>query len=259
VYGAATRFAGCTHRFLRLEQSNRYIPDFSSLPDADLDAATICFLNYPNNPTGACVSERTFRDALRLGKNRKILIVNDAAYADVYSGDDPPPLLCAQPGASEMPMIEFFSFSKSFSITGWRVGFAVGRRDVIEALAHLKANLDSGVFGAIQEAVSVTLETGGTGYADKMRSEYSKRRDRVVGVLDKLGFQTLATYATFYIWARVPEPFNSMDYALHLLENGDVLVTPGTGFGEAGEGYFRIALTQPVERIEEALRRIERL
>ncbi len=260
VYGAAATFAGCDLRALTLEESNGFLPDFASLSDAELAAATLCFLNYPNNPTGALADGRIFGDALRLGTAHEIVIANDAAYADVYYGDEPPPLLCAQPGAAEAPMIEFFSFSKTFSITGWRVGFAVGRRDVIEALAHIKANLDSGVFGAIQEALSVTLDADGDDYARAMREEFKKRRDRTFELVGKLGFQTFPTCATFYVWARVPDPFlTSMDFVLHVLERADVLVTPGAGFGRGGEGYFRIALTQSVEKIEEALHRMGRL
>jgi len=131
---------------------------------------------------------------------------------------------------------------------------------VIEALAHVKANLDSGVFGAIQEAVSATLDADGDDYARAMREEFKKRRDRTVELMGKLGFQTFPTCATFYVWARVPDPSStSMDFVLHVLERADVLVTPGAGFGRGGEGYFRIALTQSAEKIEEALRRMGRL
>jgi len=256
VYHAAVQFAGSRVRFYGLDAQRDFAPAWDRVSEVDLDAARILFLNYPNNPTGATVDGSMFRSALTLAKERGTIVVNDAAYADVYFDGTPPPLLCEQPGALEAPVVEFFSFSKTFCITGWRVGFAVGRRDVIEALAHLKANLDSGVFGAIQEAVARTLDTDGDRYAGEMREEFGKRRRRAVEVLGKLGFDCSPACATFYVWVKVPGPSTSMDYALQLLERANVLVTPGRGFGAGGEGYFRIALTQPLERIEEALCRV---
>jgi len=256
VYGAAVQFAGARALFYSLDAERGFAPAWDRLPQSDLDAARLLFLNYPNNPTGATVDAGVFRDALTLSSERGTIVVNDAAYADVYCSRTPPPLLCEQPGALEAPVIEFFSFSKTFCITGWRIGFAVGRRDVIEALAHLKANLDSGVFGAIQEAIARTLDGGGDGFAEEMRGEFEKRRRRAAELLAKLGFDCFPACATFYVWVKVPEPSTSMDYALRLLERANVLVTPGRGFGVGGEGYFRIALTQPLERIEQALDRI---
>lgn len=256
VYHAAVQFAGSRVRFYGLDAQNGFAPAWDRVLESDLDAARILFLNYPNNPTGATVDGSVFRNALTLAKERGTIVVNDAAYADVYFDGTPPPLLCEQMGALEAPVVEFFSFSKTLCITGWRVGFAVGRRDVIEALAHLKANIDSGVFGAIQEAVARTLDTDGDRYAGEMREEFGKRRRRAVELLGKLGFDCSPACATFYVWVKVPGPSTSMDYALQLLERANVLVTPGRGFGGGGEGYFRIALTQPLERIEEAMCRV---
>jgi LL-diaminopimelate aminotransferase len=258
VYNAAALFAGARASFFELDAANGFAPRWDRLPDSDTNSGRILFLNYPNNPTGAVASAECFRRAIELANARGTIVINDAAYADVYTLETPP-LLSAQPGALDAPVIEFFSFSKTFCITGWRVGFAVGRPDVIEALAHLKANLDSGVFGAIQEAVAVTLDTDGDRYAETMRREFSARRARAVELMGRLGFDCSPACATFFVWAKVPRPFASMDYALHLLEKTDVLVTPGNGFGRAGEGCFRIALTQPLERIEEALHRLGKL
>lgn len=259
VYSAAARFAGARIRFFRLDPSEGLAPAWEELSDSESRSARMLVLNYPNNPTGATIDEPGFDTALDLARANGTIVVNDAAYADVYFGESPPPLLCGRREALAQPVIEFFSFSKTFCITGWRVGFAVGRRDVIAALAHLKANLDSGVFGAIQEAVARTLETDGDAYAARMRTEYGRRRDRAVDALAKLGFECAPGCATFYVWAKVPRPFASADYAVHLLERADVLVTPGAGFGRNGDGYFRIALTKPLDRIEEALVRIGRL
>jgi LL-diaminopimelate aminotransferase len=259
VYSAASAFAGCEVSRFSLEGSNGFLPDFSKITDDRSKPAKIIFLNYPNNPTGASVDAGVFRRALEFGSMHGTVVANDAAYAEVYFDDAPPPLLTGQSGALDLPVVEFFSFSKTFCITGWRIGFAVGRRDVIDALAHLKANIDSGVFCAIQEAVAATLDNEGDDYADCMRSEFKARRDAAVSLAGKLGFDCLDTCATFYIWAGVPKPFDSMSYALHLLERTNVLVTPGKGFGDGGEGYFRIALTQPVHKIEEAFDRIKRM
>ncbi len=256
VYGAAVQFAGARGVSCRLDAGSGFAPAWHGLPESDLERVRLLFLNYPNNPTGATVQAAEFQRAVTLARERGTIVVNDAAYADVYFDRTPPPLLCEQPGALEAPIVEFFSFSKTFCITGWRIGFAVGRRDVIEALAHLKANLDSGVFGAIQEAVARTLDGDGDRYAERMREEFGRRRRRAVELLAKLGFDCFPACATFYVWVKVPQPAASMDYALDLLERADVLVTPGRGFGEGGEGYFRIALTQPLERIEEALGRL---
>lgn len=259
VYSAASAFAGCDVKELPLDISNGFLPDFSRIGVDHSRHPRLIFLNYPNNPTGASAGESVFSGALEFGASHGSLVANDAAYADVYFDESPPPLLCGQAGALDHPMIEFFSFSKTFCITGWRVGFAVGRRDVIDALAHLKANIDSGVFSAIQAAIAATLDSEGDDYARRMRSEFKTRRDAAVGLAARLGFDCLDTCATFYIWARVPEPFDSMGYALHLLEHANVLLTPGNGFGRGGEGYFRIALTQPVDKIEEAFDRIKGL
>jgi LL-diaminopimelate aminotransferase len=258
VYAAASGFAGARVTTFGLEADSGFSPRWDELTSAATTSARLLFLNYPNNPTGATVGADTYRRALELAKLRGTVVVNDAAYADVYFGEAPP-LLCAEAGALESPTIEFFSFSKTFCATGWRVGFAVGRRDVIEALAHFKANVDSGVFGAIQEAVAETLDTDGDDYARAMRREFEKRRARASGLLGKLGFECSPACATFYVWVKVPRPFESMEYALYLLERANVLITPGRGFGEGGEGYFRIALTQSLERIEEALHRIGRV
>jgi LL-diaminopimelate aminotransferase len=257
VYYSAAVFAGAEVSFFELDPADGFSPPLERLSGGG-GPGRLVFLNYPNNPTGAAAPASCFQRAIEMARSGGSIVVNDAAYADVYF-EEAPALLCAQPGALEAPIIEFFSFSKTFCITGWRVGFAVGRRDLIEALAHLKANLDSGVFGAIQEAVAATLDGEGDVYAAGMRREFAARRARSVEQLGRLGFACSPACATFYLWARVPGPFSSTEYALHVLEKADVLVTPGRGFGAAGEGYFRIALTQPIERIEEALSRLGKL
>lgn len=258
VYHSAATFAGARMRTLALNEANAFVPDSAALESALRDAR-LCVLNYPNNPTSATASVETFAKAIELSDRYGVIVANDAAYADVYTGAEPPALLIAQAGALDRPVIELFSFSKMYSITGWRVGFAVGRRDVIDALAHLKANIDSSVFGAIQSAVGATLDGTGDAYAKWMRGCYRERRELATRLLAKRGFHCHPSYATFYLWLRVPHPWKALDFTQHLLETADVLVTPGVGFGEAGEGYFRIALTQPVARVEESIHRLAKL
>lgn len=256
VYNSAAGFAGCRPATLPLDATRGFLPDFDALGARMLENARLCFLNYPNNPTSATGDRGTFQRALSLARDHQVIVSNDAAYADVYYDGRPPELLCASPGALETPIVEFFSFSKTYCITGWRIGFAVGRADVIEALAHMKANIDSGVFGAIQEAIALTLETDGDDFADSMRREFQARRDLATTQLERLGFQSHPTCATFYVWARVPDSRSSMDFAMDVLEKANVLVTPGSGFGTGGEGYFRIALTRSLADLEAAFDRM---
>jgi len=259
VYHSAATFAGCDVSTVTLAESSGFIPDPSHLSRACEAGARLLFLNYPNNPTSATAAPDLFATVLELSRRYGVVVANDAAYADVYAEGSATALLCEQRDLLESRAIEFFSFSKMYSITGWRVGFAVGHRDIIGALGHLKANIDSGVFGALQEAVGATLDGDGDAYCEQMRRRYRKRRETAGRLLDKLGFHCFSSCATFYLWVRVPSAQQSMDFAIQMLDRADVLVTPGVGFGAAGEGYFRIALTQPVDRIEEAIHRLARL
>ncbi len=259
VYRSSAMFAGCEVSGIGLSESNGFLPDPSQLSRACESGARLLMLNYPNNPTSAAAEESLFADALELSERYGVVVANDAAYADVYTGDGATAVLCGQENALESRAVEFFSFSKMYSITGWRVGFAVGHRDIIGALGHLKANIDSGVFGAIQEAVGATLDGDGDTYCERLRLRYRERRETAGRLLDRLGFHCFSSCATFYLWVRVPSAQRSMDFAMHVLDRADVLVTPGVGFGAGGEGYFRIALTQPVDRIKEAINRLAKL
>jgi LL-diaminopimelate aminotransferase len=259
VYRSAAMFTGCRIANLELRESGAFLPDISTLTESCRRGAKLCFLNYPNNPTSAPGDADVFAQALELSDRYGAIIANDAAYADVYNRGKPTPLLCAQDGALERRMVEFFSFSKTYSITGWRVGFAVGHRDIIDALSNLKANIDSGVFSAIQDSVAKTLDSDGDRYADEMRRRYEERRGTAATLLEKLGFPCFKSYATFYLWLRVPSTEKSVEFAVRALGRANVLVTPGVGFGAGGEGYFRIALTQPSDRLEEAARRLAEL
>lgn len=251
VYHSSALFAGCEPVSIPLTEDNAFFPRFNDLPAGGWDRTSLCFLNYPNNPTSAVAHQTDLLGALEYMDERNVILANDAAYADLYF-DTPPPVLSSLPGALERRVIEFYSFSKLFCITGWRIGFAVGNRELIEALSHLKANIDSGVFGAVQEAVARTLEDDGELFAADIREQFRARRNAALAVLEKLGLRCYYPRATFYVWVEVPAPWKSMEYALMILEKANVLVTPGSGFGPGGEGFIRIALTCDVERLEEA-------
>lgn len=251
VYNSSALFAGCEPVAVPLAEDNAYFPRFEALPPDEWKRTTLSYINYPNNPTSAVARRDDLLRTLEFMDDRGVILANDAAYADLYF-DRPPPVLSALPGALERRMIEFFSFSKIFCITGWRIGFAVGNRRLIDALSHLKANIDSGVFGAVQEAVARSLDDDGDDYAAANRDLFRERRDAALAILDKLGLRCYYPRATFYIWVAVPAPWQSMEYALMILEKANVLVTPGIGFGAGGEGFIRIALTCDLERLEEA-------
>ncbi len=251
VYHSSALFAGCRPVSLPLEEKHGFLPQFDSIPESDLRGARLCYINYPNNPTSSVAGEAFFRETLDFMERHGLIVANDAAYADIYF-ESRPRALCSIEGALDRATIEFFSFSKMLCITGWRVGFAVGNSEVIEALSHLKANVDSGVFGAIQEAVARTLNEDGDSYAEEVRARFRERKDVAVATMERMGFRCVRPRATFYVWVEVPAPWTSMEYALLLLEKADVLVTPGIGFGERGDRFFRMALTCPPDRLEEA-------
>jgi LL-diaminopimelate aminotransferase len=214
------------------------------------------FLNYPNNPTAAVATEGFFKEAIELAAKYNIIICHDAAYSEMYYDNEKPISFLNVEGAKDVG-IEFHSLSKTYNMTGWRIGFAVGNKDVIAGLGKIKTNLDSGVFQAIQEASIIALQTDDS-ILSGIRNTYQKRRDTLYEGLRGLGIQINKPKATFYLWAKVPKGFDSTTFVAHLLEKTGVLGTPGVGFGAHGEGYIRFALTQPVERIKEAVGRIRK-
>ena len=256
VYNSSALFAGALPHTMPLLSSNGFWPDLDTIEKGILRRARMAYFNYPNNPTSATASEEMFADALELCNKNGIIMVNDAAYSEIIYDS---PWSALFPGAkrSGASYIEFFSFSKTFSITGWRVGFAVGSSDVISALARLKTNIDSGVFSAVQEAVASVLND----HFEEVRSEvvarYRERRDLLASSLDKAGFVYNTPEATFYFWVPVPVGGgSSIDFCGHLMEKTGIVATPGVGFGRNGEGYFRLSVTSPTETIREAGKRI---
>ena len=256
VYPVGTLFAGGESCIMPLKEKNGFLPDFKAIPEDKLKRAKLMFLNYPNNPTAAVATEGFFKNAIELAVKYNIIICHDAAYSEVYYDNEKPMSFLNVEGAKDVG-IEFHSLSKTYNMTGWRIGFAVGNRDVIFGLGKIKTNLDSGVFQAIQEASIIALQTEDA-VLSRIRNIYQDRRDALYEGLKGLGIQINKPKATFYLWAKVPNGFDSTTLVAHLLEKTGVLGTPGVGFGAPGEGYIRFALTQSVEKIKEAVERIRK-
>ncbi|MCD4690914.1 aminotransferase class I/II-fold pyridoxal phosphate-dependent enzyme, partial [bacterium] len=213
-------------------------------------------LNYPNNPTGAPADAELFQLAVNMAEEHEFICVNDAAYAEILFEGERLSILQAE-GARNVA-IEYHSLSKTFNMTGWRVGFAVGNADVLDALAVVKSNMDSGVFTAVQRAAEEALHLPQS-RIDEQLEVYRRRRDVLVGGLRRVGWNVPSPHATFYVWTRVPTEEDSSAFAARLLNDAHVVVTPGAGFGRAGEGYVRMALTAHEDRIVEAIDRIARI
>jgi len=257
VYAAGTRFVGGIPVFMPLLAKNNYLPDFDAIPADDLAKAKLMWLNYPNNPTAAVCDLAFFQKAVDFCKQHKIILAHDMAYSEVYEAGQKPPSILQVPGAKDVA-IEFHSLSKTFNMTGWRVGFAVGNAQLVGGLASAKGNLDSGVVSAIQE-MGITALKAPSSLAKGVRSVYAKRRKILVGGLKKAGFNVHPSKAAFYIWVQVPQGFSSASFCSLLLDQAGIIATPGNGFGAAGEGYFRLTLTAPEARLKLAVKRLSAL
>jgi LL-diaminopimelate aminotransferase len=255
VYPVGTLFAGGISYLMPLLEKNAYLPDFKAIPEDVLKRAKLMYLNYPNNPTSAAAPREFYEEAIALAKKYDIIICHDAAYSEVYFDNKKPISFLELDGAKEVG-IEFHSLSKTYNMTGWRIGFAVGNAAVVAGLGKIKSNLDSGVFQAVQEAAIAALKTDDAVLA-KLRGIFQERRDVMFAGLTGLGLKVQKPQASFYLWAKVPEGYTSASFVAHLLEKAEVLCTPGVGFGAPGEGYIRFALTKDVTRIKEAVERIK--
>ncbi|GIW87208.1 MAG: LL-diaminopimelate aminotransferase [Isosphaeraceae bacterium] len=256
VYRSSTQFAGGEVYALPLTAENDYLPDLDSIPSDVWGRARLLFLNYPNNPTGATADLAYFEKVVALARRHNLVVAQDAAYNEMYY-ETPPPSILEIPGAKEVA-IEFHSLSKTFNMTGWRVGFAVGGAAPIAALAQVKANTDSGIFTAIQMAARTALDQYET-LTPPLRAMYRRRRDVFVEGLRTLGWDVPTPRATFYVWIPTPGRASSIELCGRLLEEADVVTTPGVGFGPSGEGYLRVALTVAEDRLREAVSRFARL
>ena len=240
-----------------LLSENDFLPDLEAIPPDVADRAKLMFINYPNNPTAAVADLDFFRRVVAFAQKHNILVCHDAAYTEMAFDGYRPPSFLEVDGAKEVGM-EFHSLSKTYNMTGWRIGFAVGNSEGVAGLGAIKSNIDSGVFQAVQWA-GIEAIRGDQKCVSEMNRIYRGRRDLMVQGLREAGFELDPPKATFYLWIRVPEGYTSASLATRLLEEAGLVVTPGNGFGEPGEGYFRIALTQNRKRLGEAIERLKGL
>jgi len=257
VYPVSVMFAGGENYIMPLREDNGFLPDFKSIPEETLKKAKLMFINYPNNPTSAVAPRAFYEDVVALAERYNIIVCHDAAYSEIYFDNEKPLSFMQIEGAKDVG-IEFHSLSKTYNMTGWRIGVAVGNRNVLAGLGKIKSNLDSGVFQAVQEASITALNTDEKVLSD-IRNTYQDRRDILYEGLKGLGIEVARSKASFYLWAKVPKQFDSSSFVAHILENAGVLTTPGNGFGAPGEGYVRFALTVPVQRMNEAVERLRKV
>lgn len=256
-YAGGAILAGAVPVSMPLTEANGFFPDLGAMSQKVARAAKIMYLNYPNNPTAAVASTEQFTEAIALAKDYGIAIAHDAAYSEVaYDGYKPMSFL--QVPEAKSVGIEFHSFSKTYNMTGWRIGWACGNPEMIAALTQLKTNMDSGVFEPIQEAAVAALEADQDAILSEIRSTYQSRRDLLVDGLNAAGWPVARPKASLYVWTRVPTDETSMAFCARLLEKSHVVIAPGVGFGASGEGYVRFSLTVATEQLKEAIERLKR-
>ncbi|WP_406700223.1 LL-diaminopimelate aminotransferase [Singulisphaera sp. Ch08] len=256
VYRSSSMFAGADVYTMPLEPTHGFRPDLDSIPTDVFNRARLMFLNYPNNPTGGTADLPFFEKVVNLAKTHDLVIAQDAAYNEMYF-DHPAPSILQIPGAKDVA-VEFHSLSKTFNMTGWRVGFAIGGAPQIAALGQVKANCDSGIFTAIQFAGKTALDEYET-ITPPIRALYKERRDAFLSSLRKIGWDAPTPQATFYVWIPCPAGYTSTELCARLLDEADVVTTPGLGFGRTADGYIRAALTVETPRLIEAVERIGKL
>ena len=257
VYQIGTLLNGGKHYPLPLTRENHFLPDLDAIPHEVARPAKLLWINYPNNPTAAVAEKDFFERVVEFARQNNVIVCHDAAYTEVaFDGYRPMSFLEVE-GAREVG-IEFHSLSKTFNMTGWRIGMAVGNRDLVAGLAQVKSNIDSGAFQAIQEAGIEALRLG-EGLMEPSRKIYQERRDILVDGLRAAGFRCEKPRATFYVWVSVPDGLTSAQLTTALLDQAGVVSTPGNGFGAAGEGYIRFTVCVAKERLKEVVERIRRV
>lgn len=255
VYRTSTILAGGTSHFMPLTPERDFIPDLDAIPAAVADRAKIMFLNYPNNPTAGVADLAFFEKAVAFAKKHDILLCHDLAYSEMTFDGYKAPSIFEVPGAKDIA-IELHSLSKTYNMTGWRVGFAIGNPMAVKALAQIKGNIDTDVFGAVQSAAIAAFK-GPVDDILRCNKLYEERRDLALAELKKLGWQLKPNKATFYMWIPVPKGANSNDFCNRMLDEAGIVVPPGTAYGPScGEGYFRISLCTSKERLKEAFDRM---
>ncbi len=259
VYETAIQFAGGEVIRIPLTDENAFLPDLDAIDPAAADRAKIMFVNYPNNPTSAVANASFFKKLVAFAEKHDLVILADNAYSEVYFEEEDKPISIMEiPGAKDRA-IEMHSFSKTFNMTGWRIGFVVGGKALIDAFLTLKSNFDSGVFMAIQRTAAKALSAPEAEIFRRERTDlFKKRRDVIAAALEEAGFRFRAPRASYYFWVRIPEGYaSSVDFCADLLEKTGLVVTPGVGYGPSGATYFRISMTAPDERIKEAMTRLK--
>jgi LL-diaminopimelate aminotransferase len=257
VFATTAMFCGGEVHLVPLRGDNDFLPDLAAIPEDLAVRAKIFYVNYPNNPTGAVADLGFFERLADYCRRHRIILMHDAAYSEMWLDDFVPPSVLEVPGALDLA-IEFHSLSKTYNMTGWRLGFAAGNSDLIANLGKVKSNIDSGAFEAVQMA-GIEALTGDQSDVAEMRGIYRRRADILVAGLRGLGLDVKTPRATFYVWAPVPEGFTSARFASLLLTEAGVVCTPGNGFGDPGEGYVRFALCVPEARLQAAVERLGKI
>jgi LL-diaminopimelate aminotransferase len=254
-YTSGPVFADAEVHYLPLTEDNSFFPGLGAIPEEIAARANLLYLDYPNNPTGAIVPDGAFEEAVDFARRHDLVLVHDNAYSEITFDGYVAPSFLETPGAKEVG-VEIFSLSKGWNMTGWRCGLVAGNAEIVERFRQLKSNLDSGLFEAVQRAAAVAL-TDEREFPRQMSEVYRRRRDLLVDALAQIGLDVEPPKATPYFWVRVPEGHTSASFAALVLDQANVVVSPGPGYGPSGEGFVRMSLTVPDERLEEAVRRIE--
>jgi LL-diaminopimelate aminotransferase len=252
VYTGGPLLSGAEPVLMPLKPELGFAPDLDSIEDPG--SAKLMFLNYPNNPTGAILPDGLFERAIEFAREHDVLVVHDASYTEISFDGYTPPSFLETPGAKDVG-VEVFSLSKGYNMTGWRTAAIVGNAEAIEAYWRLKTNIDSGMFEAVQLAAVAALNDGGE-TAKEMSAIYQRRRDLVCGALKEIGVDVEPPKGTIYVWAPVPDGYTSASYCELVLEESGVVISPGGAYGQSGEGWFRISLTVPDDRLSEAVERM---
>jgi LL-diaminopimelate aminotransferase len=256
VYPVGTSFCGGVSHLMPLTKANGFLPDLNAIPKDVAKKAKLMWLNSPNNPTSVVMTKDYFKRVVEFAQENHVIVCHDAAYSEIYYDGTPPVSFMEIAGAKDVG-VEFHSLSKTYNMTGWRIGFVVGNKDVLAALGKVKSQLDSGVFEAVQ-AAGITALGLDDSVTDSLRKIYQERRDTLVPGLKSLGLEVDPPPAAFYIWVTVPKGYTSASFTAHLLEKAGIVTTPGNGFGAPGEGYIRMTVCTSKERLAEAVERIKK-
>jgi LL-diaminopimelate aminotransferase len=253
-YSLGTVLAGGEPYFMPLKEENDFLPDFEVIPTEVVNRARLMWLNYPNNPTGAIANSDFFEKAVHFAQQHDLVICHDAPYTEIAFNGYTPPSFMQIPGAKKRG-VEFHSLSKTYHMTGWRIGMMVGNADMVNALFKVKSNLDSGIPQAIQYAAVEALR-GSREHIAEHNAVLQRRRDKLLKVINEIGLKARTPEATFYIWAKIPQGYTSIEFTKKLLDEAGIAVTPGIGYGKEGEGYIRFSLTISDDRLERGMCRL---